>query len=51
MYKQTMVATGHMCSPKSYDFSNLHINIHARFDENGHSLLGYTDIAIYLVFN
>ncbi len=51
MYKQTMVATGHMCSPKSYDFSNLHINIHARFDENGQSLLGYTDIAIYLVFN
>ena len=30
----------------------LHINRpkHARFDENTQSLLGYTDIAIYLVF-
>ena len=34
-------------------FSNvgLHINKHAGFDENFQSLLGYTDIAIYLVFN
>ena len=29
----------------------LHINKHARFNENGQSVLGYTDIAIYLVFN
>ncbi len=27
------------------------VNKHARFDEIGQSLLGYTDIAIYLVFN
>ena len=40
-----------MWSPKSFDFSKLHINNHAQFDENGQSLLGYTDIAIYLVFN
>ena len=51
MYKQNIVATGIMGSPKSFDFSNVHINKHTRFDENGQSLLGYTDIAIYLVFN
>ena len=27
------------------------MNNHARFDENGQSLLGYTDIAIFLMFN
>ena len=29
----------------------LHINKHARFEENTQSLLVYTDISIYLVFN
>ena len=46
MHKQNIVATGIMWSPKSFDFSNLHINKYARFDENGQSLLCYTDIAI-----
>ena len=29
----------------------LHINKYVRFDENTQSLLGYTDIAIYDMFN
>ena len=40
-----------MISQVIWIFSNLHINKHARFDEIGQSLLGYTDIAIYIVFD
>ena len=51
MYKQNIAATGisDPCDLPSKFI--LHIKKHARFDENGQSLLGYTDIAIYLVFN
>ena len=41
----------HVISQVIYDFSNLHINKHAWFDENGQSLLGYMDTAIYRVFD
>ena len=54
MYKKHIAAAGisDPCDlPSNFIFSNLHINKHARFDGNDQSLLGYTDIAIYLVFN
>ena len=51
MYKQN-IATAGISDPCDLP-SNLivHINKHARLDETCQSLLGYTDIAIYLAFN
>ena len=51
MYKSNTAATGisDPCDPPSNLI--LLIDKHALFDENGQSLLGYTDIVICLVFN
>ena len=54
MYQQNIAPAGisDPCDlPSNLIFINLHINKHAWFDDNGQSLLGYTAIDIYLVFN
>ena len=51
IYKQNVEAAGisYPCDLPSNFI--LHINKYARFDENTKSLLGYTDIVIYVMFN
>ena len=49
MYKQN-IATAGISDPRDHP-SNLILHINKRFDETCQSLLGHTDIAIYLVFN